>query len=210
MKTPLMAAGVLLLAFTSAFAADNVNPWSVRLRATYMQTIDHSDAVAGLIPTNGIKVSELVLPEVDIGYAFNERWSAELVLTIPQEHDVRINKGALAGTKLGDFKHLPPTLFLQYHPDFGTRFRPYIGVGVNFTLIFDDNLSVGGTRLTLENYSIGPAGQVGFDYVLNERWAINVDVKKIVISTDVDMNGSKLTEVRVDPWLYSLGLTYQF
>jgi outer membrane protein len=79
---------------------------------------------------------------------------------------------------------------------------------VNFTFIFDDNLAGGAAKL--ENYSIGPAAQVGFDWAINDSWAINVDVKKIFIGSDVEVGGAKVIDVNVDPMCYSLGLTCSF
>lgn len=192
----LIAAGIAGLPLAHA-----ASPWSVRVAATYLQTTDGSTNKA--VP---VSIEDKLIPEFDIGYAFNEHWSADLVLTVPQEHKVKS-----AGTPLGTFKHLPPTLLAKY--TFGTfgGFTPYIGAGVNFTLIFDDSLAAGATRLKLDNYSVGPAGQAGFDYKLNERWSLNADVKRAVLRTDVSTAaGAKLTEARLDPWLYSLGLRYQF
>lgn len=186
----------LLLAPLSILSAQAASPWSVRLAATYMQTVDGTTNKAVQVD-----IEDKLIPEFDVGYAFNRHWSAELVLTVPQEHDVKVN-GAQAGT----FKHLPPTLLAKYSFDAIGNFTPYIGAGVNFTLIFDDELGAA----KLDNYSVGPAGQAGFDCKLNERWSINADVKKIMLRTDVTAGGTKLTEARLDPWLYSVGLRYQF
>jgi outer membrane protein len=190
-----LVAGLALVPATNATeaAASAPGPWSLRLRATYLDAVNQT-----------VKVEDKLIPEFDIGYAFSDTWSAELVLTVPQEHDVKLN-----GAPIGNFKHLPPTILLQYHPAFellGKNFRPYVGAGVNFTLIFDENLAGGAVKL--ENYSIGPAGQVGFDWALNKRWAINVDVKKIFIGSDV--KGAPGLDVNVDPLCYSVGLAYTF
>lgn len=198
-----LVAGSVTLA-GSAFAAEAApvatstasdSPWSLRVRATYLDAVDQT-----------VKVADKLIAELDIDYALNDTWSLELVLTHPQEHDVK-----LAGTDIGDFKHIPPTLLLQYHPQIaalGESFRPYLGAGVNFTLIFDENLLGGAAKL--DSYSVGPAVQAGFDWVLNDRWSINVDVKKIYIGSDVKVGGAKVIDVNVDPMAYSLGLTYHF
>jgi outer membrane protein len=192
-KLPLLLLTGLAAAAVSASAA---SPWSVRLAATYLETTDKSTNSA--VP---VEIEDKLIPEIDITYAFTPHWSAELVLTIPQEHEVKS-----AGTKLGTFKHLPPTLLAKYTFNPDDAFRFYVGAGVNFTLIFDDDLGA----LKLDNTSVGPAGQAGFDYVINERWSLNADVKRAVLRTDVKLNGNTLTEARLDPWLYSLGLRYQF
>jgi outer membrane protein len=196
MKTlRLLSASLLGLAtFASMQAA---SPWSVRLGATYLQTTDGS--------TRGVKVDvqDKFIPEFDVNYAFDSHWSAELVLTVPQEHNVKVN-----GAPAGNFKHLPPTLLGKYSFAPIDGFTPYVGAGINATIIYDTNLLGGAAKL--ENYSFGPAGQVGCDYKINDRWSLNVDVKRIYLRSDVTVGGAKVTEARLDPWLYSLGLRYQF
>ncbi len=210
MKLPrfLMLSTLVLGIFGPAFATAE-SPWSVRLRATYLETIDKSDAFTALginFGTDAVSVSDKWIPEIDIDYHFSDTLSAELVLTIPQHHTVD-----LAGVgRLGSFKHLPPTLLFQYKPALEGNFRPYIGAGVNFTLIFDDDLEVADVPLALDDYSVGLAAQAGFDYRINERWHFNIDVKRAAIGTAVKAGGTKLTEATLDPWLYSIGLRYDF
>ena len=192
-KTTLQLVAALFIAAAPIVQA---GPWSVRLGATWLETTDGSTNSA--VP---VKVEDKLIPELDVTYTFNERWSAELVLSIPQEHSV-----SSAGTPLGTFKHLPPTLLGKYHfPPLG-GFRPYVGAGVNVTLIFDDDLRAGATRLKLDTFSVGPAAQAGFDWALGDRWSLNADVKRVMLRTDVKAGGVKLTEARLDPWLYSVGL----
>lgn len=189
----LSAFALLLAALPVAQAA---SPWSARLAATYLETTDGS--------TNGpldVEIEDKFIPELDVSYAFSEHWSAELVLTIPQTHTVKVN-----GAKAGDFKHLPPTVLAKYTFSPIGGFTPYLGAGVNFTLIYDEDL--GGARL--DTYSVGPAAQAGFDYVLNDRWSLNADVKRVFLRTDLRLGNTNLTEVRLDPWLYSVGLRYRF
>ena len=81
----------LLLA--TAVALPATSPWSVRLRATYLQTVDESDAFSALginFAADAVSVSDRLIPEIDIAYAFTDTLSAELVLTIPQEHSVSL------------------------------------------------------------------------------------------------------------------------
>jgi outer membrane protein len=197
----------LLFAITVALPA--AGPWSVRVRATYLETADKSDAFSALgiaFASDAVSVSDRLIPEIDIAYAFTDTLSAELVLTIPQKHSV-----SLAGVgKLGTFKHLPPTLLLQYRALPGAAIRPYIGAGVNFTLIWDDELSVAGVPLGLESNSTGLALQAGVDWKIDERWSFNVDLKRAIIRSSVSAGAARLTEARLDPWLYAVGLRYGF
>lgn len=199
MKKTLKLSAIILGVITAVSTAA-AGPWSVRVGATWLETVD--DSTNSAVP---VTVEDKLIPEIDVTYAFNDNWSAELVLTTPQEHSVKS-----AGAKLGSFKHLPPTLLAKYTFDPVGGIRPYVGAGVNFTLIFDDDLAAGATRLKLDNFSVGPAVQAGFDWALNDTWSLNFDVKRVMLRTDVEAGGVKLTEARLDPWLYSVGVRYAF
>jgi outer membrane protein len=89
--------------------------------------------------------------------------------------------------------------------------KPYVGAGVNLTWFVDDNLGVAGVgTLDVDNWSIGPALQAGVDVTLNPRWSLSFDAKRAWISTDVSLGGTKLTKVKVDPWIVGAGVGYRF
>jgi len=157
------------------------------------------------VGSDKVTVESKTIPEFDISYFFTPNIAAELILTVPQEHDVR-----LQGSKIGTFKHLPPVLSIQYHCTPQSSFSPYVGVGINYTRIFDVHLA--NNSLKLEQDSIGPSLQVGFDYKLDKHWLVNLDVKKVYIRSDVRdrQTNSKLTQVKLDPWLFGLGVGYRF
>lgn len=197
----------LALSPTALLAGDG--PLMVRLRGVYISPADKSDAIPSLaVPADAITVSTKTIPEVDISYFFSKSIAAELILTYPQEHDVE-----LGGTKIGTFKHLPPTLTIQYHllPD--SVFNPYVGVGVNLTLISDVNLAVPGVgALDLDSSSVGFAAGAGFDLKVGEKLYLNADVKWVQIGSDVLLkaSGAKVSAVKVDPWLIGAGIGYRF
>lgn len=182
-------------------------PWMIRVRALALIPADKSDAIPSLsVAADAITVSKKVFPEVDISYFFTPKFAAELVLTYPQQHDVELN-----GTKIGTFYHLPPTLLAQYHFNPTGIFRPYAGAGVNFTLLMKDKIAVPGAgALTLDDFSAGVAGQIGADLQVRPGQYLNVDVKKVMLRTDVKAGGSKVSEARVDPWLLSVGYGVRF
>lgn len=195
-----LAAGVL----SSAPLQAQEGPWMVRLRAVSLQPADKSDAASGL-PADAIHVSSRTIPEVDFSYFFTKHVAAELVLTVPQEHDV-----TLSGTKIGTFKELPPTLTAQWHFLPGQTVDPYVGLGLNLTLISDVKLADG--ALDLDKHSVGGAAQVGVDFKVARNCFINLDVKYVQIQSDVKVaaTGAKVTTVKVDPMLYGVGVGYRF
>ena len=180
-------------------------PWMVRLRAVAIQPANKSDAFSGA-PADAIHVSNKTIPEVDFSYFFTKNFSAELILTVPQEHDVTVEGVG----KVGTFKHLPPTLTAQWHFLPGQTVNPYVGAGLNYTLISDVKISSG--ALDLAKSSTGLAAQVGVDFKVAKNCYINLDVKYVQLKSDLKVaaTGQKLTTVKVDPMLYGVGIGYRF
>ena len=211
-STLALAALSASLAVTAARADDG--PWEVRLRGVYLDPANKSDAVPALaVPSNAIHVNSRVLPDVDFEYFFTPNWSAELILTYPQTQTVTVEKSALGGpTGIGTFKHLPPFITAKYDILPGQDFQPYVGVGVNVTLIYDDNLvipTVG--KLYMSNWSVGPAAQVGFDYKIANHWYLNADIKWALLSSKLDLAGAgRASTAHIDPFLFGLGIGYRF
>ena len=201
----LIAAAAVLATLTLSMSAAQAqeNPWQVRARAVYLDPADKSAPVAGVGASDRITVSDKTIPEVDISYFFTPNWAAELVLTYPQKHDVFLDGG-----KIGSFKHLPPSLLLQYHFTNSTPFTPYLGAGVNYTRISSVHLLNGGADL--EHHSFGLAVQAGVDYRLDQNWSLNFDLKKVQIRSDVLIGGAKASRVKVDPVLIGVGVGYRF
>ncbi len=215
--------GSALLSIPAGVLADE-GPWVVRLRGIYIDPANNSDAISApgtlLVPKNGVHVSDKWAPEIDFEYFFSKAWSAELVLTYPQEHDVTV-KGAtiypagaattVPSVKIGTFKELPPTLTLKYNflPD--AVFRPYVGVGINVTSITDVNLNVPTVgAVKLDSTTVGAAVQAGFDYQVAASWFVNADVKYVQIEPDLKFNGQKIATVKVNPILAGIGIAYRF
>jgi outer membrane protein len=178
-------------------------PWMVRARAVYIDPADKSAPVAGTGAADRITVSNKTIPEVDISYFVTPNIAAELILTYPQKHSVYLD-----GAKIGTFKHLPPTLSLQYHFAPGADIQPYVGAGVNYTRISGVNLL--GGKGGLEKDSFGLSLQAGVDFKLDKNWSINLDVKKVQIRSDVTISGAKASDVKVDPLLIGVGVGYKF
>lgn len=194
---------VLGLAAVTAPALAQESPWLVHARAVHIDPADKSDPVGGTGAADRLHVSDKWIPEVDIAYFFTPNWAAELILTYPQKHDVTLD-----GSKIGTFKHLPPTLTAQYHFLPGATIDPYVGAGINYTLLSKVQLLNGAARL--EHDSVGLALQAGADIKLDDHWSVNLDVKKVQIRSDVEIGGARASRVKVDPVLFGVGLGYRF
>lgn len=207
-----LAAAVTLAAGPAAVRAQET-PWSVRVGGTFLDMANKSGAFPALgadFPSDAVHVNNKWIPELDVYYAFTPNWVAQLVLTYPQEQEVTLG-GPANNLDLGSFKHLPPSLVAQYHFLPGQQFDPYVGVGVNFTWITSVNLSVAGVPLDLKRTSWGSVLNIGGDYNLDKHWFLNADVKYIYpLQSDVTVNGNELTNVKLNPYLFSVGVGYHF
>ena len=45
---------------------------------------------------------------------------------------------------------------------------------------------------------------------IDSKWSFNVDVKRATIRSDVMVGKTALTQARLDPWLFAVGLRYEF
>ena len=203
MNKPLSALVFAAIATITGSAVAQETPWLVRVRAVHLDTADKSDQVGGAGAKDRLTLSSKTVPEVDISYFFTPNWAAELVLTYPQKHHVQLD-----GQDIGTFKHLPPTLLLQYHFLLDAPVKPYVGLGVNYTTMSKVHLLDGAG--SLEHDSVGLAAQVGLDYAIDKKWSLNFDLKKVQIRSDVFINGAKVSRVKPDPLMLGVGVGYRF
>ena len=152
----------------------------------------------------GLSINNRVIPEVDVTYFFTPNLATELILTVPQGQTVHSNT---LSADIGTLQHLPPTLLAQYHFQ-ADGFKPYLGLGVNFTQFSNVNLTVNGADVG--RTSTGLAFQMGVDVPITKNVSFNVDVKQLTMSTDVYLNGARLGTYHIDPLLVGVGVGYRF
>ena len=201
------------------------NPWMIRARAIGVlpSTSGSSVNVVGVpalsSPSSSLAIGSRVLPEFDISYFFNRNFATEVILgVIPQ----RITgTGTLANLDVGRVWLLAPTAMFQYHfTDFGPL-KPYIGIGATYTDFFRQsagnvaNNGIAVTSLSVNN-SFGVGAQIGFDYMLDRHWGLNVDLKKFYLEPgysaiattgpfDFPVHGT----AHMNPWLLGGGVAYK-
>jgi outer membrane protein len=198
MKKHIVMAAILAAgSVTGAYAqASGESPWMVRVRSVHLDSSNKDSTPLGL------SINNKTFGEVDVTYFLSPNLAAELVLTTPQKQTVYAN-----GSEIGSFKHLPPSLLMQYHFTELQGFKPYVGAGINYTRFSDVSLPAG---VSVDSHSWGWALQAGLDIPLDRNWSINLDVKKAYIRSDVYVLGSSIGRLKVDPILYAVGLGYRF
>lgn len=229
-----LSAGLLLvpaLLAASIAQAHQAGDIIVRAGAVTVDPREDSGAVelaGAALPGTGATLDSDTQLGLNFAYMLTDKVGIELLAATPFSHEVGV-KGVSALTgipgldgKLADIKHLPPTVSVVYYPlANGSAFQPYVGVGLNYTTFFQEDLSSarkaqGFSSLELDD-SFGLAFQVGADYMLSDKWMVNAQVRYIDIDTEATVKGPTAlgvqktkVDVDVDPWVYMVGLGYKF
>ena len=167
MKIAALALGALALAAPAAQAYEK-GDWVVRGGLTTVAPDDETSTIIAGGADLGVDLSvdndaQLGL---NVAYFITDNINIELLAATPFTHDVSFGVSDPLGTgdKLGEVTHLPPTLTVNYYfNDPAAVFQPYIGAGLNYTFIFDEeftsaNGDAGLTDLDLDN-SFGVSAQ---------------------------------------------------
>jgi outer membrane protein len=159
----------------------------------------------------------------------NDTWDVEFALGIPPTHDVglKVNNAALPGSaqalngQIGArVRQVAPTLFANYKfLDKSSAWRPFIGVGINYTK-FDkadsaaagNTLNGGATSLSLED-SVGLALQAGVTYRIDNQWSLSASVATAQVKTKLTTNTygiQRTADITFKPTVFALSVGYSF
>lgn len=229
MKTTfaLTLATVLAAAPAAAEFAVNVGAISV-IPDDSSSSLNVVEQVAGLpAGSTAVGVNSNTQLGLTFDYKYTPNWSVQLIAATPFSHDIKVKGSAIDGLKVGKTKHLPPTLLAQYHfMPTNQTFDPFVGVGLNYTVFFDeqvdaqlegalDALSVTGANdvvgLKLKS-SFGLALQAGVNVKLTDSLGLHLMLSKMDIDTTgrVQVNGNTIqtVDVNIDPYVAMLGLRW--
>ncbi len=217
-------ATALALCSMNALAVEK-GDWLLHVRAINVAPNDDSSLIrvdgAGVAGT-GVAVDTGPSLDVSLGYMFTDKWAVELLADLSSKHSV--SSQGLAGlnvpdgTDVVDTSVLPPTVFLQYQFNPTGKVRPYAGVGLNYTLFFNDELTgaaksvLGANNLDIDS-SFGAAAQFGIDWELDNDWSFNIDVKYIQIDTEATFDtaiGRASVDIDINPTVFGIGFGKTF
>ena len=182
---------------------------------------------------------------LSIARSFGDNWEGELLLGLPPKHDVkmRVNNATVAqgaaayaagirtvattaanhiksydGETVATLTQIAPTAFLNYR--FGTAqstWRPYVGVGVNYTHVKPKATSKGvsfyndGEVKTKVSDSWGLALQVGLSYHIDENWLINASYATAQVANNIEIQtasgATQYGKYKFNPsiWTFTVG-----
>jgi len=202
--------GTSIATTAPALAQDKESPFhGLLLRGRALAVIPQSSAdISGI--GGDTELSNSYVPELDVTWFFTPNIAVEAIAAV-SPHDVEATGTSIGNVDLGSVWLLPPTVLVQYHHPLPHGFKPYVGAGINYTVFFDEDAPGGTvTNIDYEN-SFGWALQVGIDYMLDDHWLLNLDVKKLFLNTDVSLNnGAIRADVDINPWIVGVGVGYRF
>lgn len=137
------------------------------------------------------------------------------------------------GEEFGETKVLPPVVTLVYRFLLDKPFRPYVGAGMAYMITYDSEVTnpvltaLGEPGLEVDDV-FGFAFQGGIEYNVYDNWWVNFDVKYIAgLETEAKVTdiwvetpglplyevarvGDATIDVTIDPWVYHLGVGFDF
>jgi len=162
-------------------------------------------------PGGSVRIDSQITAAIELGYFVTPEIAVSFTGGFPPTVDV-MGKGTAAGLgRIGKATYGPTVLSAHYHfKQFGA-FQPYIGAGPTFMIVF--GTKDGAMSNVKLNNAVGFAGQIGFNYMFDQKWGMFVDVKKAYLRTTSTgtLGGAPVkANIKLDPLVLHSGLTYRF
>jgi outer membrane protein len=192
---------------------ESFDPFLIRVRALGVLPNGSGSTLNGA-SIYGAKLSDNVVPEVDLTYFITKHWAVEVIAGMA--HTTLSGQLVPGGQTYGiaNTTLLPPTATLQYHFALG-QLDPYLGIGANYTWFLQTTSPLtralgAGDAVNLHG-AAGLALQAGLDYYLTKHWVLNADAKYLFLHTDGNTPfGPNTVQVNANSWLLGLGVGYRF
>ncbi|APG46427.1 MULTISPECIES: OmpW/AlkL family protein [Phaeobacter] len=193
-----LALSAALAALAGPALAQSQGDWTLGVGIANVNPKSDNGTVAGAAATIDDDTALTFTAE----YFIRDNIGIELLAASPFEHDISLNGAYTATTK-----HLPPTLSVNYHFPTQTKFKPFVGIGINYTTFFEESSPAG--VISLDD-SVGLALNLGADWQISDRGALRVNVRYMDIETDVTLNGAKIGTAEIDPVTVGFGYVHRF
>lgn len=225
-KTPKhLARGLALAGLGCAFAVPALaqdSPWELRVGvATVNLAAAQSKLWVGgeFVRGGDVAFKNNVTVAAELGYSLTPRLMARAILGLPPTTKMKA-AGSLQNMvpplsgNLGELQYGPFALTLTHDLGQWGRFKPYAGIGINYTMVFkktDGDIS----RLKAKN-AWGSVLQLGVDYQIDKHWSLFADARKIFVKSTATgivpaFGGAPAkAEVKFDPLAVHVGLGYRF
>lgn len=220
-KSLQLLTGTLILGSALSVSAQSAGTWTARVGLTNITPqVSSGDMTAPSFPNTKADVGGDTQLSGGITYMYTDNIAIDIPVALPFNHKLK-GAGALAGAgQIGAVKALPFTVFGQYRFNTASAlFRPYVGLGLTYAYFFDESGSSaltamtnpGGsaTRLSVQSkFALTP--QVGFTYVLNDKWTLDGSFSQTLLKTRTTFSTGQTQDATLNPHTFSLGIGTKF
>jgi len=234
--------------WTVKFGAGYIDPRATSSTLHGTIPIEHYPGHATDLPgVNRLTVQPQGTVLFSIARKLDDNWDAELVLGVPPKHDVKFQVGttvknlakitptdtatyltqqtaarvaAQDGQVVATVKQVAPTFFINYKfGDATSKWRPYVGGGINVTMFDADATSAGakvyndGKVRIKTTTSFGLAFQTGMIYKIDDHWQASVGWYTAAVRNDITIktdNSEQKAFYRFHPSVFSAMVGYTF
>ncbi|BBC73273.1 conserved hypothetical protein [Altererythrobacter sp. B11] len=163
------------------------------------------------IPGASVTAKNNLTAELEAGYYFNPNVSVSLTIGGPPTATLK-GTGPLEGLTLGKITYGPAVAAIQYHlTAFGPKFIPYVGAGVNYTIVLDNK--DGAVQNLRVKSPVGVTFQAGAETMINERFGLFVDAKQVILDTTATgtVGGAPAdAKIKINPLIVTGGISFHF
>lgn len=218
LNTPAIILGASLLAVSGISQAYEAGDILMRVGSASVNPDSKSDNI-DQAPDEAVSANDNTQLGLSSTYMIDKNWGIEILAASPFTHDIKAKGGTLDGATIGETKQLPPTVTAQYYfLDSTSAIQPYAGIGLNFTVFFDEETNAGAEGLGYDSLSLdnstGLTAQVGIDYKVDQNIFINASAMYAQIGSTATLTGEGQPDLTVDydldPMVYRLNLGYRY
>ena len=191
--------GVASMALAAPAFAQSKGDWTLGVGVVNVNPKSDNGTLAGA----AADIDDATALQFTAEYFVADNIGIELLAASPFEHDVNLAGIGFAGS----VKQLPPTLSVKYHFPTQSNFKPFVGLGINYTTFFEEESPLG--TLELDD-SFGLAATVGAEWLVGDSAAVRLDVRYIKIDSDVSLNGANIGKAEIDPVTVGLAYVHRF
>jgi outer membrane protein len=188
--------------------------WFLRAGATRLSLSNGLDLSVGGSPYPGakLKTDAHYTPSFELGWNFYDNFSAVLTAGLPPTIDASGGGTAAPLGKLSQVTYGPSAFTVQYHILNTGVFRPYVGAGGSYMIVFSstDAGVLSNVRMTND---LAPAVEAGADFMLTDRYGLYVEAKKAWLETKAtgSLSGAPVVgKAPIAPLVLTLGAVFQF
>jgi outer membrane protein len=200
-----------------AVAPDNDAPsgaWFLKVGATRLSLSDKLNLSVGGTPFAGAKLNtdSQYTPSIQLGWNFYDHFAAVLTAGLPPTVDASGGGTATSLGKLSQVTYGPSALVIEYRPLTEGFFRPYIGAGGSYMIVFKST-DAGVLAKTHMTNDLAPVLEAGADFMVTDRFGFYAEVKKAWLETRTTgtLFGAPVVGMApIHPLVASVGTVFQF